>query len=82
MWECFDTLKGCGGFLWMVGTTTAQNMKQSRQSDTQLHFHKTIFTYRRTDVYFETLNQMIETAVSFQTVQSDAKRQVLMNLIY
>jgi hypothetical protein len=56
-------------------------MKRSAQSDTPLQCHKNN-TYRRTAVHCETLNQIIRTAVSAQTEQSDTKRQGMWNLIF
>jgi len=40
--------QGLGGILWVVGTITAQNMKHSGRSYTQLHFHKSNL-YVKTD---------------------------------
>ena len=65
----------------MVGTTTAQNMKQSRQSHIQLHFHKNKL-YVQTDSHIFCNTKSDDRDSSFISEQSDAKRQVVMNLIY
>ena len=54
----------------MLGTTTAQNIKESVQSDAQLHFYKNNFYVKTDSRIFLTLNLMTETVVSVQTQQS------------